>query len=72
MLCSTLPTLKKLRRFDISGNKLQNSSKVMDSLHALKGLKILKLSENSLMSQLRLDVGRHFRLRELHADLNKL
>ena len=44
----------------------------METLNALKGLKILKLSENSLASQLRLDVGRHFRLRELYVDQNKL
>ena len=71
MLFTTLPSLKKLRRLDISGNKLQNSFKVMDALHGLKGLKFVKMSENSMVSQLRLDVGRHFRLRELYADQNK-
>ena len=43
----------------------------MDAIHGLKGLKILKLSENNLVSQLRIDVGRHFRMRELYADQNK-
>ena len=72
MFVSTITALKKLRKLDLSGNELQNSFKVMDSLHNLKGLKVIKLSENSMVSQLRLDVGRHFRLRELMADQNKI
>ena len=71
MLVSTLLNLKKLRRLDISGNRLQNGFKVMESLHGLRGLKILRLSENNLVSQFRLDIGRHFRMRELYADQNK-
>ena len=71
MLACALPSLKKLRKLDVSGNKLSNGFKVMDAVHGLKGLKILRLSENSMVSQLRLDVGRHFRLRELHGDQNK-
>lgn len=43
----------------------------MDAIHGLKGLKILKMSENSMVSQLRFDVSRHFRMRELSADQNK-
>ena len=72
MFVSTITALKKLRKLDLSGNELQNSFKVMDSLHNLKGLKVIKLSENSMVSQLRIDVGRHFRLRELMADQNKI
>lgn len=71
MLASTVPSLKKLRKLDVSGNQLQNGFKVMDAVHGLKGLKTLKMSENSMVSQLRLDVARHFRLRELYADQNK-
>ena len=68
MLLSTITSLKKLRRLDISANELSNVFKVMDAIHGLKGLKILKMSDNSLVSQLRIDVARHFRLRELYAD----
>jgi len=71
MLASTVPSLRKLRRLDVSGNRLQQGSKVMEALHNLKGLKTLKMSNNNLSVQLRLDVGRHFRLRELIADQNK-
>ena len=71
MLASTIPGLKKLRRLDVSANLLQNGFKVMDSIHGLKGLKTLKMSENGMVSQLRLDVARHFRMRELFADQNK-
>ena len=71
MICSTVPSLKKLRRLDLSGNRLQNGFKVMDAIHGLRGLKILKMSENAMVSQLRLDVGRHYRLKELYADHNK-
>ena len=68
MVSSTLPNLKKLRRLDLSGNRLQNGYKVMESMHGLRGLKILRLSDNTMVSQLRIDVGRHFRMRELYAD----
>lgn len=50
MLLSTIPSLKKLRRLDISANQLQNSFKVIDALRGLKGLKILRLSENQMVS----------------------
>ena len=40
----------------------------MDAIHGLRGLKILRMSENGMVSQLRLDLGRHYRLRELYAD----
>ena len=50
MLACAIPSLKKLRKLDISGNQLQNGFKVMDAVHGLKGLKILKLSENSMVS----------------------
>ena len=43
----------------------------MDAIHGLKGLKTLKMSENAMVSQLRFDVSRHFRMRELLADQNK-
>ena len=43
----------------------------MESMHGLRGLKILRLSDNTMVSQLRIDVGRHFRMRELYADQNK-
>ena len=50
MLASTLPGLKKLRRLDVSVNLLQNGFKVMDAVHGLKGLKTLKISQNSMVS----------------------
>ena len=72
MLAQSISNLKKLRKLDLSFNLLKNGFKLIDTIHHLKGLKTLKVSRNQIVSQLRIDVGRHFRLKELHASHNKI
>ena len=72
VLSATITNLRKLRKLDVSGNQLKNGFKLADTIHNLKGLKSLKVSDNQLLSQLRIDIGRHNRLRELHASSNKI
>lgn len=70
ILTASISSLRKLRKLDVSGNQLKNGFKLTDAIHHLKGLKLLKLSNNQIVSQLRIDIGRHNRLREVHASHN--
>ena len=57
--------LKKLRRLDASSNMLRNCQSLFDALKSSRNLKSLCLSNNQFGFEMRIDIGRHHRLREL-------
>ena len=67
-----IPGLRKVKRIDLSANKLLSGAMISKVIQSLRGLKVLKATHNILQGSFCVDCSKHLRLKEIHLSKNKL
>lgn len=58
--------LKKLKRLDVSQNRMQSGGILSNTVAGLRGLKVMRAVNNQLRGSFVVDASRHAKLRELY------
>ena len=71
-LAVALGTMRKLKRLNLSHNKLKNGLKLSESLINVKNIRYLNLAENTLQTSFKIDLSNNSKLKEVILNHNKL